>query len=95
MADRFIPLRDGTDMSQILATLNKNFSELDNEATTKVYRGPNGNIAIIEGKLPYTGGFGQLQYDTSGHSRIIIGIDPDGEVNIHVSKAGYNILDLF
>lgn len=75
--------------------INKNFAELDNENVTKVFRGQNGNIAIIEGKLPYTKGFGTLQYDTAGNSRIIIGIDPDGEVNIHVSKPGYDIVSLF
>ena len=95
MPNRFIPFTGGTSQEQLLAMLNKNFSELDGENVTKVYRGPAGNIAIIEGKLPYTGGFGTLQYDQSNNSRIIIGIDPDGDVNIHVSKAGYNILDLF
>lgn len=95
MGDRFIPISNSTSESQKWAMVNKNFSELDNENVTKVYRGSNGNIAIIQGKLPYSGGFGTLQYDTSGNSRILIGIDPDGEVNIHVSKAGYNILDLF
>lgn len=95
MPNRFIPINAGTSQEQVLAMVNKNFAELDNENVTKVYRGANGNVAIIEGKLPYSGGFGTLQYDQDGNSRIIIGIDPDGEVNIHVSKPGYDIVDLF
>lgn len=95
MSNRFIPITGGTSPDQQLAMINKNFAELDSENVTKVYRGANGQVAIIEGKLPYAGGFGTLQYDSEGNSRIIIGIDPDGEVNIHVSKAGYNIVDLF
>lgn len=95
MPSRFLPITSGTSREQTLSIINKNFAELDNENITKVYRGANGRVAIIEGKLPYSGGFGTLQYDQSGTARIIIGIDPDGEVNIHVSKEGYDIVSLF
>jgi hypothetical protein len=95
MSDRFIPITAGTSQEQMLAMINKNFAELDNESTTKVFRGQNGHIAVIEGKLPYNGGFGSIYYDTDGNSRIIIGVDPDGAVNIHVSKTGHDLVSLF
>lgn len=95
MSQRFIPITSGTSHEQMLAMINKNFAELDNENVTKVYRGANGNIAIIEGKLPYQGGFGSLYYDQNGKARILIGIDPDGDINLVVSKPDVDVLSLF
>ena len=95
MPDRFIPLTPGSDMNQVLAILNKNFGELDSEGTTKAYRGANGKIAVIEGKLPYSGGFGSLYYDQNNNSRILIGIAPDGEIDIAASKPGFNITEQY
>lgn len=95
MPNRFTPITGNTSQAQILAMINKNFAELDNENVTKVYRGKDGNIAIIEGKLPYPGGFGTMQYDSDSNSRIILGIDPDGNVGLHISKDGYDMVDLF
>ena len=95
MPDRFIPLSAGTDINQVLAILNKNFGELDNESITKVFRGPNGKTAIIEGKLPYDGGYGALYYDKDGIARILIGIDPDGGIGLYVSKPGEDVVQAF
>lgn len=37
-----------------------------------------------------------LYQDTSGTNRILIGIDPDGEMNIHISKEGEDVVsDVF
>jgi hypothetical protein len=78
-----------------LAIINKNFGELDGEIVTKVFLGSNNRIAIIEGKLPYEGGYGALYYDSSGTKRIIIGIAPDGEIDIGVSIEGKDITTLY
>lgn len=82
-------------MSQLLAILNKNFGELDGETITKVYLGANNKLAIIEGKLPYEGGYGILIYDSTPTPRILIGIAPDGEIDIAASIAGEDITTLY
>lgn len=95
MSNRFIPLTAGTDMNQVLSILNKNFGELDSETVTKVYKGPNGRTAIIEGKLPYEGGYGALYYDASGIPRVLVGLSPDGTMGIFSSKDGESVVDAF
>lgn len=95
MPQRFMPFRPGSSMDQMLAMLNKNFGELDNESITKAYIGPNGRVAIIEGKLPYDGGYGSLYYDSTGTPRLLVGITPDGDVDIVKSKSGVSVLDVF
>lgn len=52
MSSRFIPIQAGTDPSQQLAMINKNFAEIDNEGTTKVFNDANGVPTIIMGVLP-------------------------------------------
>jgi hypothetical protein len=42
MPSRFIPIQPGTDASQQVAIINKNFGELDNESVTKLYNGADG-----------------------------------------------------
>jgi len=95
MPNRFLPLRSGTDMNQLLAILNKNFGELDGETVTKVFLGANNQVAIIEGKLPYEGGYGALYYDANGIPNTIIGILPDGTTGIASAKEGENVIDAF
>lgn len=95
MPNRFLPVRAGTDLNQLLAILNKNFGELDGETITKVYLGANNQLSIIEGKLPYEGGYGSLYYDTSGTPRILVGVAPDGEIDIGVSDEGEDITTLY
>ena len=56
--------------------------------------GETANI-VKEGKLPYSGGYGSLHYDATD-ARILIGIDPDGSMNIHISKPGEDVVtDVF
>jgi hypothetical protein len=49
MPNRFIPIPYGTDPSQQLAMINKNFGELDSEATTKIFYDSNGIPSIAIG----------------------------------------------
>lgn len=99
MSERFIPVtyNEGNfNMSQFIATINKNFGELDSESSSKVYRGSNGQIAIIEGRLPYSGGFGSLYYDQNGKAKIVIGITPEGRCDLVIAKDDKDLLtDVF
>ena len=95
MPNRYLPLTYPMDQSQLVATLNKNFGELDGETVTKVYKGANNQIAIIEGKLPYEGGYGLLIYDSDGDSRVLVGIAPDGSIGLFVSKTGEDLISAF
>lgn len=52
MPNRFKPVQDGTDQSQLLAIINRNFGELDNETFTRVYNDRNGVPSIVMGILP-------------------------------------------
>lgn len=70
------------------------FRELAHEGVTKTYKQPAGN-AIINGKLPYSGGYGSLYYDSDGVPNIVIGILPDGGMSIVIAKEGENVLDVF
>ncbi len=94
MPNRFVPLGAGTDLPQAISAINNNFAQLDNETVTKAYRQPGGN-AIIEGKLPYEGGYGALYYDSDNVPRIVIGILPDGTMGIVISKEGVDVIDWF
>lgn len=94
MPTRFIPVNPGTDFAQAMAVINNNFAQLDNESVTKTFKQANGN-AIIEGKLPYSGGYGTLYHDPDGVPRLLVGITPDGEVDIVKSKDGVSVLDVF
>lgn len=42
MPARFQPIPAGTDPSQMIATVNNNFAQLDNEGVNKIYRGDDG-----------------------------------------------------
>jgi hypothetical protein len=94
MPYRFAPIGAGSNLEQLIAAINANFAQLDQEAVTKVFKQANGNV-IIEGKLPFDGGYGTLYYDTSLIPRLLIGLGPDGEVNITKSKDGVSVLDVF
>jgi hypothetical protein len=76
-------------------TINNMVRQINKEQDTKVFRGPNNSIAIINGKLPYEGGYGSLYYDSDGIPSIIIGVLPDGTVGIVAAKPGQNVLDTF
>lgn len=94
MPYRFAPIGPGSSLDQSIAIINGNFAQLDQEAVTKVFKQANGN-AIIEGKLPYDGGYGNLYYDANGIPSIIIGILPDGTTGIAIAKPGVSVLDAF
>lgn len=76
-------------------TVNDAIRQLNNEQTTKVFKGTGQTNSIIEGKLPYDGGRGTLYYDTDGTPRIVIGIQPDGTVGLTISKPGESVLEVF
>lgn len=94
MPYRFTPLGPGASFEESRDVINNNFAQLDGEAVVKTFRQANGN-AIIEGKLPFEGGYGALYYDTTGIPRILIGVTPDGDVDIVKSKSGTSVLDVF
>lgn len=73
---------------------NENFRLIDNRFRVNVVRQDTGN-AIIQGKLPYNGGYGSLYYDTNGVPNIIIGILPDGTTGLVIAKPGENVIDAF
>lgn len=90
----FKPLSSQNSQSQNYGQVNDMVRQLNNEQTTKTFKQPGGN-AVINGKLPYQGGYGSLYYDQNQVPRILIGIDPDGEINLVVSKPGIDVLSLF
>ena len=94
MPNVFSPIAVGTPPDQLIAIINGNFAQLDNEVVTKVFKQANGN-AIIEGKLPYDGGYGTLYYDANGIPSTIIGILPDGSTGIAIAKPGVSVLSAF
>ena len=95
MPNRFIPIPGSTSQEQMLAMINRNFAELDNEGVTKVFKGQGGKNAIVEGKLPYQNGFGSLFYDANGVPRIVLGLLPDGTMGMVVSREDVDVLTLF
>jgi len=94
MPFRFVPLGANASLDEIRATANANFAQLDGELVTKTYKQSGGN-AIIEGKLPYDGGYGILIYDSTPTPRILIGIAPDGSIDIAASISGQDITTLY
>lgn len=91
MPNRLVPVNPGTDFAQAMAVINNNFAQLDSESVTKTFRQASGN-AIVEGKLPYDGGYGFLLYDENGLPSIIIGRDPYGNMVIAAAKQDTSIL---
>lgn len=82
---------DSDDISRIA---NENFRLVDNKFRVNVVRQATGN-AIVQGKLPYTDGYGSLYYDANGIPNIIIGILPDGTTGLVIAKPGENVIDAF
>jgi hypothetical protein len=90
----FLPLNSQNSLGSNFGQVNDMVRQLNKEQTTKVFKQSGGN-AIVEGKLPYDGGYGSLYYDSSNIPRILIGITPDGDVDIVKSKSGVSVLDVF
>ena len=86
----FKPVLSSNSDKQNLNQINDMIRQVNREQVTKAFKQPGGN-AIIEGKLPYEGGYGFLIDDTSNVHRILIGIAPDGEIDIAASKQGFDI----
>ena len=64
MSDRFLPIPSGTSPEQMLAMINRNFAELDRQATNQLYKDENGIPSISIGVLP--GGTTQIKVAKSG-----------------------------
>jgi hypothetical protein len=92
MPNRFVPINPDTPMNGVIAAMNNNFAQIDSENVVKTFKQANGN-AIVQGRLPYSGGYGALYYDPNGIPSIVIGILPDGTVGIVAAKSGENVLD--
>ncbi len=90
----FLPVSPNNSNGSNLGQINDMIRQLNKEQTTKVFKQPGGN-AIINGKLPYEGGYGSLYYDSNGIPSIVIGILPDGTTGIAIAKPGENVLDAF
>lgn len=96
----FRPVTPQNSMGQNLGQINDMVRQLNREQAVKTFKQPGGTNAIIQGKLPFTTdagnpAYGSLYYDTDGIPRIIIGVLPDGEIGIVISKEGESVLDVF
>lgn len=93
MPNVFQPITSNSSDAAKWAQAHKNFAQLDREAVTKVFKGPNGP-RVIQGQLPY-GGYGMLLYDDDGTPRVLIGTAPDdGRIGTWVSKPGQSVITL-
>lgn len=93
MPNRFVPASQNASLPELIRLSNTNFSQLDSENVTKTYKQASGN-AVIEGKLPYEGGYGILIYDATGVARILIGLAPgDAHVGMWTTAEGYDVLE--
>lgn len=90
----FRPLNSSNSTGQNYGQLNDMIRQINKEQTTKTFKQPGGN-AIINGKLPYDGGYGSLYYDSNGVPSIVVGILPDGTTGLVIAKPGENVLDAF
>lgn len=88
------PLNTGNSLGSNYNQVNDAIRQLNNEQTTKVFKQA-GGYSIIEGQLPYSGGYGTLYYDSNNVPTIIIGILPDGTTGIVVAKPGQNVINAF
>lgn len=86
------PISSTNKYSQNWNEVNNMVRQLNKEQITKTYKQSGGN-AILQGKLPYDGGYGSLYYDTAGIPSVVIGILPDGTVGIVTAKPGENVID--
>lgn len=90
----FQPLQPSTPSDLNLNQINQMVAQLNQEQTVKTFKQAGNKNAIIQGKLPYSGGYGSLYYDTTGTARILIGIDPTGATVLAISKPGFDIVTI-
>lgn len=88
MSNRFTAINPGSDLTQVIAIMNKNFAELDAEANAKVYYGQNNQVALNAGLLPNGLGSGFLLRDTSGTPAIAMYVNSNGNPVLKVAKSG-------
>lgn len=88
MPNRFQPISPGTDPSQQIAQINKNFGELDNENTTKVFYNASGNIGVTQGLLPNNLGEGIVLNDNNGIPLIVMYVDASNHPVLKVANTG-------
>lgn len=90
----FRPLNSQNSMMANLSQITDMMREFYREQVTKTFKQAGGN-SQIQGKLPYTGGYGSLYYDSDNVPRILIGIAPDGEIDMAASEEGEDITTLY
>jgi hypothetical protein len=90
----FRPLNTQNSYGQNWGQVNDMVRQLNKEQTVKTFKQPGGN-AIIQGKLPYNGGYGTLYYDTDNIPGIVIGILPSGNMGLVIAKPSKDVLDVF
>lgn len=88
----FKPLSSSNSYKQNLGQVTDMIRQLNREQTTKTFKQPGGN-AVINGKLPYQGGYGSLYYDPNNVPSIVIGTLSDGTMGLVISKDGESVLD--
>ncbi len=88
------PLNTQNSLGSNFSQVNDMVRQLKKEQVTKVFKQPGGN-AIIDGKLPYEGGYGSLYYDTNQVPGILIGIAPDGLLDICAAIDGQDVTQLY
>lgn len=90
----FNPISSQNSYRQNWNEVNNMVRQLTKEQTTKAFKQSGGN-SIVQGKLPYDGGYGSIYYDSDNVPRIIIGVLPDGTMGMVVSKDGVDVVDWF
>lgn len=88
MPNTILPINPSSDARSQIAQTNANFAKLDNDTITKVYKGPTGKDAVIEGQLPNNLGSGILMNDLNGVPNIYMATDQNGQPILKVAKAG-------
>lgn len=91
MPFRFVPVGANASLQELLSVTNGNFAQLDTEAVTKVFKGPNNVNALINGKLPNNLGYGIQFSDTSDVPRIIAYIDSNNRPVFKISNDGVDV----
>lgn len=86
MPNRFTPINTSSPLPSALNQVNQNFAKLDNEGVTKVYNGPGGTKAVVQGRLPDDAGYGQALYDQNGNAVIYMAVKDDGNAVLKVAK---------
>lgn len=87
MPNVFTPLGSDSNQQTIIAQLNNNFAQLDAEAVTKVFKGPNGTTAIMGQTQRNTQQLGVQVQDSSGNTASL-GVLSSGLMGYEIDIAG-------